>query len=156
MDTTTRDRSRARIEIVFGYGVSALGALIDLISWIARDTLRLSARFDVNSFASAFGFFATVAAWWFLAQVVAESTAPRQLVRRALAALILGELFVAISQLSFIGLFQHLQFDWPVAGNGLIGLGALFSAVGFCSMLVTFRDRYAMRGPIDAPSLDKS
>jgi hypothetical protein len=152
MEAARRDRSRARLEIVFGYSVSALGALIDLISWIAQGNLRFSSRIDVQSFASALGLFAAAAAWWFLTQILVESASPGPVVRRALTCLMLAELFVAVASLSLIGLFQHLQFAWPVAGNTLIGLGALFGAVGFCSMLKTFRDGHVALDALDAPT----
>ena len=154
MDTTTRDRSRARIEIVFGYGVAATGGLIGLISWLAEGNIRYSSNADVQAFASAFALLAGFVVWWFLSQLVVDSAAHRLLVRRALTALVVENLLLAIGSLAFVIEFRDLNFSWSLAGDALIGLGALLSAVGFYSLLLTFRDGYGAPRPADAHAAD--
>jgi hypothetical protein len=85
-------------------------------------------------------FIASAVAWWFLTGIVTESDAPRSLMRRALVGIMLEELFAAISTLAYVFVFPKLTFAWPIVGNGLIGLGDLVGAVGFLSMLLTYRD----------------
>jgi hypothetical protein len=154
MDSTTRDRSRARIEIVFGYGVAATGGLIGLISWLAEGNIRYSSNADVQAFATAFAFVASFAVWWYLSQLVVDSASHRLLVRRALTALVVEDLLLAIASLAFVIEFRDLNFSWSLAGDALVGLGALLSAIGFYSLRLTFRDGLDTPQPADAHVTD--
>lgn len=154
MRAVPRDRSRARVEILFGFCVTTLGALIGLIWWLSLGSVRYSSNIDVQSFASAFAFLASLAAWWFLSQIIVESASRRSLVRRALIGLMLDELFLAIASLAFVIDYRGEGLTWSLVGNGLIGLGALLSGFGFYSLRATFRDGSDVRTVLDAPSMD--
>jgi hypothetical protein len=150
MEATTRARNWARAVIVLGYGIAALGALISFIQFAADGGLRYSSNADVEAIGSLFAYLATVAAWWFLSQIVASTVVRRSLVRRALMGLMLEAIFAAIATLAFVVNARALA--WPVVGDGLTGLGALVSAVGFYSLFVTYRKGFGAQRPIDVPS----
>ncbi len=145
MDTA---RDRARIEIVFGFSVTALGSLIGLIYWISEGGIRYSSNADVQSFASTFAFLAGAVVWWFLSEILTNDVTPRMLARKALLGLMLEELFIALASLAYVVEFRDLAFSWSLAGNTLVGLGALLSATGFYSMLRTYRDAQLAQ-PVD-------
>jgi hypothetical protein len=139
MGPTVRDRNRARIEIVVGFAVTALGSLVTFIAWISDGGIRYSSNEDVQSFAATFAVVAGAAVWWFLSQIVMNDVTPRPLARRALLALMIEELCFAVASLAFVIEFRQLTFAWSLFGNALVGLGALLSAVGFFSMMRTYQ-----------------
>jgi hypothetical protein len=151
MGATAHDRNRARIEIVCGFSITAIGELFSFINWIWDGGIRYSSNEDVRSFAATFAMVAGVAVWWFLSQILANDGTPRVLARRALLALVLEQLFLAVASLAFVVVaYRNLAFAWSVLGNTLVGVGALLSAVGFYSMMRTYQD-----GPVvPVPAFD--
>ncbi|HEY1762988.1 MAG TPA: hypothetical protein VGG17_10375 [Acidimicrobiales bacterium] len=150
MGAITRDRNGARIQIVGGFAIAALGALISFVNWIANGGIRYSSNSDVQSFAATFAVVTGVVAWWFLSQIVMSDVTPPLLARRALRWLMLEELCFAVASLAFVIEFRHLTFAWPLVGNVLVGLGALLSAAGFFSMMRTFQNGTSIPQSSDA------
>lgn len=150
MGAITSDRNGARIQIVGGFAITALGALISFVNWIADGGIRYSSNSDVQSFASTFAVLTGVVAWWFLSQIVMSDVTPPLLARRALRWLMLEELCFAVASLAFVIEFRHLTFAWSLFGNTLAGLGALLSAAGFFSMMRTFQNGPTILQPTDA------
>ncbi len=151
MGATEGSRFRARVEIVVGYAVAAVGAVIGFISWAAVGGLRFSSNFDVQEIAVVLGFFAGVAGWFFLTQIVVGDTGPqRRLLRKALWGLALEQLCVGISVLAVE--LDASVFGWSNLGLTLLGAGALLSALGFYSMLVTYRDGFTRQARVGTPS----
>jgi hypothetical protein len=149
MEVIARERNRARIEIVGGFAVTALGSLTSFINWISDGGIRYSSNEDVQSFAATFAVVAGVVAWWFLSQIVMSDVTPRLLARRALRWLMLEELCLAVASLAFVIEFRRLTFAWSLFGNTLVGLGALLSAVGFFSMMRAFQNEPKILESID-------
>jgi hypothetical protein len=149
VEAIANDRSRARIEIVGGFAITAIGALASFVNWIADGGIRYSSNSDVQSFAATFAVVTGVMAWWFLSQIVMSNATPPLLARRALRWLMLEELSFATASLAFVIEFRRLTFAWSLFGNALVGLGAVLSAVGFFSMMRTFQ-----KGPAILESAD--
>jgi hypothetical protein len=143
MGITAHDRNRARFVIFAGFTITALGSLISFVRWLADGDIRYSSNEDVQYIAATFAVVASVAAWWFLSQIVMNEVTPRVLARRALVALMFEELCFAVASLALVAEYGNLAHNfaagWPLAGNTLVGLGALASAIGFYSMLRTYR-----------------
>jgi tellurite resistance protein TehA-like permease len=143
MVAIARDRNRARFIIVGGFAVTAIGSLVSFVRWLYDGDIRYSSNEDVQYIAATFAVLAGVAAWWFLSQIVMNDATPRELARRALLALMFEELCFAVTALALVAeygnLARNLAVSWPLVGNALIGLGALVSAIGFYSMLRTYR-----------------
>jgi hypothetical protein len=151
VEAVERSRFRAEVEIVAGYAVAAIGALIGFISWAGVGSLRYSSNFDVQAIAALFAYFAGFAGWWFLTQIAVDNAGPqRRLLRRALTGLALEQLFVAIGVLAIE--VAASEFGWSNLGSTLIGAGALLSALGFCSMQLTYRDGFGERATFDSSS----
>lgn len=101
MEALASSRFRAKVEIVVGFAVAAVGAIIGLASWAFGGNLAYSSRFDIEECVSVLAFLFTVVAWFFLTQLtVGASGAQRVPLRRALACFAFEEACVAVSSLS--------------------------------------------------------
>ncbi|MGA7834766.1 MAG: hypothetical protein WCA31_06110 [Acidimicrobiales bacterium] len=151
MDAIQSSRFRARVEIIVGYAVAAVGGLVGFINWASVGGLRLSSNYDVQSIAALFAYVASVAAWFFLTQMrVDNAGSQRSLLRKALWGLALEQLCVAVSVLAVV--VNARDFGWSDLGLTLLGAGALLSALGFYSMLLTYRNGFAGRVATDPTS----
>lgn len=99
-----------------------------------------------------FAYLASVAVWWFLTQIVMDDVTHPQLVRRALACLIVEEILLGIGPLAFVTDYRGTTLTWPLAGDSLAGLGALISAFGFVMMRRTYHESYGVAPLVDEES----
>jgi hypothetical protein len=122
-------RSRARSIIIAGYAVVAIGMFAFFCWQASTGYLRLSSEADVNLFAELFASFAFVVAWWFLTQLMLDTSKQLLLIRRTFFTFGLATLFTAI--LYLVALVAYSEISWPYSVIWSGGFGNLIASIGF-------------------------
>jgi len=129
--------------IVSGYLVVCVGSIINFFWQVSNGYLGYGFRGDVELIASVFSVLANFAGWWFLSQIMVETTNQRPLIRKALRFLMLQSLLVGVSQLLVVYALNVTL--WPVVALWAFTLGSLITAIGFFMMLRI----YSRNSPVD-------
>lgn len=129
-------RGFARLAIVTGYALSAVGALMSFSYQASQGVLRLGTRNDIALFAGVFASFAGLFAWWILTRLVVEDGSGA-LARLAFFGLGLQALLVALPWL--LSVIAVGYSDWFTVFAWFFGVGSLLSGAGFLAMSASYR-----------------
>jgi hypothetical protein len=128
-------REFARVVVLGGFTITALGATVNFLSLAENGTLKESAKADIQLVAVWIAAFISIAAWWFITKLSAENRVQLSLLRKAYGFLALQGL---LSSLTYV--LIDLSWDvtsWPDAVFWLYGIGGVVTGIGFVLMMFT-------------------
>lgn len=135
----TYERRRARLFVVTGFAVEAVGSLITLGRLISQGYFSLSTASSIELLLSDLAVLVSVWAWWWLTKVTVSSDDQRSFMSRAFFGLALASiLFTAVALETLFQVPGYIQHGWDLAPLWAQGIGELAKCLGFVMMAREF------------------
>jgi hypothetical protein len=132
-------KAYARVWVIAGFAMTALGGIVDLVQLVSRDYLSEGFRADIQLIAIPLGSLAALWAWLMLTKIATLVSDHDALFKSAFMALTLESLCLCATYFTILwSVPSFSEFSWQF---WLEGLGSLVTAVGFYLMAIAFSNR---------------